>query len=707
MRGSHVGSPQNDPLRQPRLPQEPRRQRGHARRRRGRPATRTSTSPRTPRSSSSTPAASSARPRRSRSTTIFEMAELKESGACQRLVVAGCLSQRHPDELAARDARGRSLPRIERHARARRRCSRGKAERMLVGNPADWVIRATRPARASPRAARSAYVKIAEGCNRTCSFCVIPQLRGKQRSRTGRRHRARGRRRSPPQGVLRDQPDLARHHRLRPRSPEGRDARRSPTLVRRVADVPGVRWVRLFYLYPETMTDELVELLANHPRVVPYVDMPLQHAADAMLRRMRRGHGGARLRRVVERLRRRDPGPDLPHRVHRRPPGRDRRRVRRAARVRDAGPSSIASAAFRYSDEEGRAEPNDRRQGAREGRRGALSQADGAAAPDLARQEPALVGTGARGAGRRRERRARVRDRWGGTPGKRPRSTGRSICRAARRAPGECAGSRSRRPATTIWSASCSTKQAPTCGGFRPARAPHLRGSRSASCPLPTGSEFHYSPGPAMKQATIRSVCECQSKLEAILDENRHVLVGFAIGSDNERELAPAHSIDAASKRFASAGFATSAAATRSGASTPTASFGATRILRSLQATGRSAGSARPFADRAGCSRCTACRSGRACVPGFGRPSSECGNRGCAQVADVAIEAAQRSSQAGQQPTGPAEDELALLPKRLPQSQKSPRANLGGAVGLGSFRAMSRWFLGLCPRSHRAHRLLG
>jgi ribosomal protein S12 methylthiotransferase len=79
-------------------------------------------------------------------------------------------------------------------------------------------------------------------------------------------------------------------------------------LVRRVADVKGVRWVRVFYLYPETMDDALVDLLANHPRVVPYVDMPLQHAADAMLKRMRRGHGKDRQRRVVERLRKAVPG---------------------------------------------------------------------------------------------------------------------------------------------------------------------------------------------------------------------------------------------------------------------------------------------------------------------------------------------------------------------------------------------------------------
>jgi ribosomal protein S12 methylthiotransferase len=79
-------------------------------------------------------------------------------------------------------------------------------------------------------------------------------------------------------------------------------------LVRRVADVKGVRWVRLFYLYPETLDDALVELLAQHPRVVPYVDMPLQHAADSMLKRMRRGHGKDRQKRVVERLRGAIPG---------------------------------------------------------------------------------------------------------------------------------------------------------------------------------------------------------------------------------------------------------------------------------------------------------------------------------------------------------------------------------------------------------------
>ncbi len=227
---------------------------------------------------------------------ILEMAGHKADGRCKRLVVSGCLSQRHPDELA------REMPEVDHFLGSSDMMKlgqvlAGKAERMLVGNPADWVVQAASPRTLStPRG--SAYVKIAEGCDRTCSFCVIPELRGKQRSR-------------PIADVVREVEQLVaggvREVNLVSQDTiaYGRDLAGRPSLAalaEAVADVPGLAWVRLFYLYPETMTDELVELLAQHPRVVRYVDMPLQHAADAMLRRMRRGHGGARLRRVVERL---------------------------------------------------------------------------------------------------------------------------------------------------------------------------------------------------------------------------------------------------------------------------------------------------------------------------------------------------------------------------------------------------------------------
>jgi ribosomal protein S12 methylthiotransferase len=231
--------------------------------------------------------------------TIFELAEYKRIGACKKLVVTGCLSQRYPGELAER------MPEVDHFLGSSDmlkldRVLAGDAERMLVGNPADWVVRASDP-RVVTQSRASAWLKIAEGCNRTCAFCVIPQIRGKQRSRAADDVVAEAERLVDGGAVelnLVSQDTVA----------WGRDLakeERSPLadLVRRVAEVKGVRWVRLFYLYPETIDDGLIELLANHPRVVSYVDMPLQHASDAMLKRMRRGHGHDRQRRVVERLR--------------------------------------------------------------------------------------------------------------------------------------------------------------------------------------------------------------------------------------------------------------------------------------------------------------------------------------------------------------------------------------------------------------------
>lgn len=240
-------------------------------------------------------------------STIFELAALKKHGGCEKLVVTGCLSQRYPDELAAQ------MGEVDHFLGSSDMLKLGDvldgdADRMLVGNPADWVVRATDP-RIVSQSRVSAYLKMAEGCNRTCAFCVIPQLRGKQRSR-------------PLEDVVREAEQLVasgvREINLVSQDSVayGRDLRELPKhgrpslaeLVRRVAEVEGVRWVRLFYLYPETLDEALVELLAHHPRVVPYVDMPLQHAADAMLRRMRRGHGKDRQRRVVANLREKVPG---------------------------------------------------------------------------------------------------------------------------------------------------------------------------------------------------------------------------------------------------------------------------------------------------------------------------------------------------------------------------------------------------------------
>src|ERR1700733_3168883 len=246
--------------------------------------------------------------------TIFELAEYKRVGACKKLVVSGCLSQRYPGELAAQ------MPEVDHFLGSSdmlklEQVLAGDAERMLVGNPADWVVRASDPRVVTHGHAghsrASAWLKIAEGCDRTCAFCVIPSLRGKQRSRTIDDVVAEAERlvaggavelNLVSQDTVAWGRDLLRADR-RQDTPGRPSGPRVADLIRRVADVKGVRWVRVFYLYPETLDDALIELLGQHPRVVPYVDMPLQHASDAMLKRMRRGHGKDRQKRVVERMR--------------------------------------------------------------------------------------------------------------------------------------------------------------------------------------------------------------------------------------------------------------------------------------------------------------------------------------------------------------------------------------------------------------------
>ncbi len=233
--------------------------------------------------------------------TILELAQQKQSGQCSKLIVTGCLSQRHPEELAE------GFPEVDHFlgssdAPKLERVLKGDAQRIWVGNPADWLMSATDPRILSTRGA-SAYVKLAEGCNRKCSFCSIPSLRGLQRSRSI-------------DDVQREVESLCAAGVLeinlisQDTIAYGRDRTDGATLVgvvQRLTEVKGLQWLRLHYLYPETLNDELIDIMANHGKVLPYIDMPLQHVADGMLRRMRRGHGGPRIFQVVERLKQKLP----------------------------------------------------------------------------------------------------------------------------------------------------------------------------------------------------------------------------------------------------------------------------------------------------------------------------------------------------------------------------------------------------------------
>ncbi|MBT8453826.1 MAG: 30S ribosomal protein S12 methylthiotransferase RimO [Deltaproteobacteria bacterium] len=230
--------------------------------------------------------------------TILEMSAHKASGSCEKLVVAGCLSQRYPDELS------RELPEVDHFLGSSDMLKLetvlgGAKERMLVGNPAQYTMRASDPRLLSGQTHR-AYVKIAEGCNRECSFCAIPSFRGKQRSRTI-------------EDLVREAGILAAAGvvELNLISQDtiayGRDLAKRESLdqlLAALAEVDGIRWIRAHYLYPEKLSDALIETIAQQEKVLPYIDMPLQHASDSMLRAMRRGHGGERMYKVVERLRR-------------------------------------------------------------------------------------------------------------------------------------------------------------------------------------------------------------------------------------------------------------------------------------------------------------------------------------------------------------------------------------------------------------------
>jgi ribosomal protein S12 methylthiotransferase len=244
--------------------------------------------------------------------TIFELAQYKTEGRCRKLVVAGCLSQRYPTELA------NEMPEVDHFLGSSDMLKLGAvlraddehpANRLLVGNPADYIYRQTDPRRLSG-ARHSAYVKIAEGCSRRCSFCAIPSFRGNQRSRPIADVVAEVER-LVSQGTVEinvvSQDTVSFGRDLEPRAS-------LPQLVDALLAVPGLRWVRLFYLYPEKIDPALVDLYARVPsttggaRLVPYLDIPFQHATDAMLKRMRRGYNEKRQRELLDTLRTRVPG---------------------------------------------------------------------------------------------------------------------------------------------------------------------------------------------------------------------------------------------------------------------------------------------------------------------------------------------------------------------------------------------------------------
>lgn len=235
---------------------------------------------------------------------ILELAEGKRSGRLRALVVAGCFAQRFPAELMA------EMPEIDavvgtgdfpEIASVVARALAG-ARVALVGTPRYIYDDAT--PRVVSTSANSAYIKIAEGCSNRCSYCVIPQLRGAFRSR-------------PLESVVREAAGLAGNG-VRELILVAQDTTRYgediygryslASLLREVCRIDEIEWVRVLYMYPARVTEELVEVMASERKVCKYVDLPLQHADDDILSAMNRKGTSADAQKVISLFREAIPG---------------------------------------------------------------------------------------------------------------------------------------------------------------------------------------------------------------------------------------------------------------------------------------------------------------------------------------------------------------------------------------------------------------
>src|SRR5215469_15875100 len=249
--------------------------------------------------------------RRESVNTILEMAQFKKEGRLERLIVAGCLVERFREELQ------KEIPEID----------------ACVGvNQLDQILAVAQPNGARPlpvysegaavpelylydettprlraTAPHTAYVKIAEGCDHTCSFCIIPRLRGVFRSRS-------------PESILREVEMLAAQGVKeivlisQDTTTYGSDLGLRDGLARlleSLARVDGVEWIRFLYCYPTAITDRLLDVVADNGNICSYFDIPLQHASKRMLARMRRGGTRVAYQQLMERIRRRVPGAAL------------------------------------------------------------------------------------------------------------------------------------------------------------------------------------------------------------------------------------------------------------------------------------------------------------------------------------------------------------------------------------------------------------
>jgi ribosomal protein S12 methylthiotransferase len=243
---------------------------------------------------------------------ILKANELRERGNCKALIVAGCLTQRYPKDLQKElpevDAIVglNEVPRIGEIVREILAKNGHTAPRLYWSGPAQYVPDYAAPRfRLTPK--HHAYVKIAEGCNHPCTFCSIPRIRGKHRSRARADVLAeiRGLVAAGTREINLISQDTTFYGKdLDPRAPGPLDGKgQLCELLREIQQIDGEFWVRLLYTHPYHWNDELIETIAACDKVCRYVDMPLQHINDEMLKQMRRETSGRYIRDLIARIR--------------------------------------------------------------------------------------------------------------------------------------------------------------------------------------------------------------------------------------------------------------------------------------------------------------------------------------------------------------------------------------------------------------------
>ena len=236
--------------------------------------------------------------------TVLQMAEYKQNGSCKYLVMTGCLGQRYADELFE------SMPEVDAIVGTDSFTDIGWViDQVLLGKRLKHLQKlesknVTIPPRMLTTPTYMAYLKIAEGCDNCCSYCIIPQLRGPYTSRPYDEVMAEAK--ALAESGIKELIVVAQDTTLYGKDTTGKLL--LPQLLHDLNALEGIQWIRVMYLYPNNFTDELIEAFATLDKVCKYIDIPLQHASDRLLSSMNRYDTRTQVEELLEKLRTRIPG---------------------------------------------------------------------------------------------------------------------------------------------------------------------------------------------------------------------------------------------------------------------------------------------------------------------------------------------------------------------------------------------------------------